>query len=141
MEKTTRNEGKTTTKKCTHVGGVHHPKHTQIKSDLNAFPLPYTHYASTIYSHTHTHSHKHWKEQSSRDENSNRGRTASPRRSPQHPQRRSGCIATPVFARWHCACAGSHTPHGRMIQHAHQMLPSSTHRKPSPVTQSFFLTQ
>jgi hypothetical protein len=68
-------------------------------------------------------------------------RTTSARRSPQRRQRRSGCNPTPAFARWHCACAGSHTPCGRMITRADQILTSTT-PTPERVTEtrvSFFL--
>ncbi len=60
-----------------------------------------------------------------------RARTASLRRSPQRRQRLSGCPTNSVLARWHCACAGSHTPHSRSENQArHKMLPFFT---PTPV--------
>ncbi len=74
--------------------------------------------------HCHTPSHVQVTPTTMRHTRDQWGRTATLRRSPQHQHRRSGFPANSVCARWHCACAGSITPHGRMIMYAHPMRPS-----------------
>ena len=67
-----------------------------------------------------------WRNKSGTSCGNDPARTATPRRSPQRPHRRSDCKTTTVYARWHCTCAGSHTPHGRMIRLAHQINETHT---------------